>query len=429
MKLKIMHNQRGDTIMEVLICVAMLGFMLGAAFSLTNKNQQSARASQERSEATKIAEKQIEYLRAHYAKHATGPFDPPLTDNFCFKEDASIPDKGYKYVENVGLASPSPVIVSGAANEDKDSNYVADCKLSPNGYNYRISAWKAGTANATTLGAKAGAFVVTVRWDSVKGNGQEEVKMFYTIDQLSAGFYTSGIPVTPPSPPPPPSNFCTNIPGPSLPPGMTQDPATGFCKYTPYTWYGTWNTGFFGFMSFQFPGLTPNLTCSPVDAGRKTCLNGYTFWLLSTVINWSSPIKITYDLKTNLYNYSPVDYTFSNVATPLGSSTIPAGPAILNMYWTNDENNGLSPPPGYKPQVRIRINDSGGGSYNPCAPADYCQLPSYPNNSLSNLILAPIDIVVPENATTLTVEWLNDAWSPGVYDANVSFPDLRIERN
>ena len=178
-RLKIINNERGDTIMEVLICVAMLGFMLGAAFSLTNRNQLTSRASQERGEANRLAEKQVEYLRTYYAKN---PGVTPADDNFCFNNDGAYTANG----------SPS----ADKANDTDDAEYVTTCKDNRNGYDYKISFWKADLADTkSVLGSKGSAHVVTVRWDNVRGGDQEEVKMFYTIDQVSAGAYGAGISV------------------------------------------------------------------------------------------------------------------------------------------------------------------------------------------------------------------------------------------
>ncbi|MGI9028057.1 MAG: type IV pilus modification PilV family protein [Candidatus Saccharimonadales bacterium] len=58
-------SQRGETIVEVLICLAALGFMLLSAFTLTNHNQATNQASQERSRATKVMETQLELLRGY----------------------------------------------------------------------------------------------------------------------------------------------------------------------------------------------------------------------------------------------------------------------------------------------------------------------------------------------------------------------------
>lgn len=56
-------SQAGDTIVEVLICMAVISLVLGGAFVTTRKSQLGVRNSQEHAEALKLAESQIEQLR------------------------------------------------------------------------------------------------------------------------------------------------------------------------------------------------------------------------------------------------------------------------------------------------------------------------------------------------------------------------------
>lgn len=58
------QTERGDTIVEVLICILVISTMLAGAFATTNNSLQAVRMSQERSQAIKITESQVESLRA-----------------------------------------------------------------------------------------------------------------------------------------------------------------------------------------------------------------------------------------------------------------------------------------------------------------------------------------------------------------------------
>lgn len=57
-------TQRGDTLIEVLIALVILGLVLVSAYSSTSRSLRSARQAQERSEATKLAEAQAERLKS-----------------------------------------------------------------------------------------------------------------------------------------------------------------------------------------------------------------------------------------------------------------------------------------------------------------------------------------------------------------------------
>jgi hypothetical protein len=56
-------NQKGETIVEIMLSLAVLGAVVGASYAITSKSLAVATASQERSNATRLAETQIEYLK------------------------------------------------------------------------------------------------------------------------------------------------------------------------------------------------------------------------------------------------------------------------------------------------------------------------------------------------------------------------------
>ena len=58
------HNHYGDTIIEVLIVLAILGSGLAISYSIASKSLLISRDAQERTEATTILEAQIEQVRA-----------------------------------------------------------------------------------------------------------------------------------------------------------------------------------------------------------------------------------------------------------------------------------------------------------------------------------------------------------------------------
>lgn len=58
-------NSDGDTIVEVLICLAIVATLLGGAFTLTRSSRLGVRNSEEHTEALKVAENQIEQIRGN----------------------------------------------------------------------------------------------------------------------------------------------------------------------------------------------------------------------------------------------------------------------------------------------------------------------------------------------------------------------------
>ncbi len=74
-------SQRGDTIVEVLIAIAIISLVLTGAYSTTHKNLVATRSSQEHSEAVKLLQGQIEAGRAS-GKLTPGSHSIP-TAPFC----------------------------------------------------------------------------------------------------------------------------------------------------------------------------------------------------------------------------------------------------------------------------------------------------------------------------------------------------------
>ena len=56
-------TERGDTIVEVLIAISVMSLLIGGAFVLTNRSLQGTRAAQERLNALKLVESQLEQLK------------------------------------------------------------------------------------------------------------------------------------------------------------------------------------------------------------------------------------------------------------------------------------------------------------------------------------------------------------------------------
>lgn len=59
-------RERGDTIIEVLIAIAVVSSVLGISYAIMNRNILTLRDNQERTEALRLAQGQIEALRAQW---------------------------------------------------------------------------------------------------------------------------------------------------------------------------------------------------------------------------------------------------------------------------------------------------------------------------------------------------------------------------
>jgi type II secretory pathway pseudopilin PulG len=155
---KIWKNQSGDTIVEVLIAMTVASSVLGISLSTMNRNLAITRDNQERTEATKIAQGQLEALKA--AKQTGAPTIPAIGTNFCFSSDGR---------STITVTNGNPHV--GNANADTFADYGA-CKSPNNLYYYTIRNFD---------GTGSGTYDFYVRWDAFKGGNRNEIKMVYRI--------------------------------------------------------------------------------------------------------------------------------------------------------------------------------------------------------------------------------------------------------
>jgi prepilin-type N-terminal cleavage/methylation domain-containing protein len=173
------YDQRGDTIIEVLVCLVILGSVMGVTYKIAVRAQQSIRNAQERVEALKLAEGQLEQLKAlktsnnsNFADYAARTITTP---QFCF--DKNSPNSPLPVDKNNPFATPSNdwnVDVS----LDKFSSYPPGCRdVDPSGGTsglYNVSITPPGNATG-------GVFIVRIRWDRLGGGERQEVKVEYKL--------------------------------------------------------------------------------------------------------------------------------------------------------------------------------------------------------------------------------------------------------
>lgn len=74
-------KQAGDTIIEVLLAMTVIGLSLGVAYGIANRSARIGRQAQERTEATKLAESQLELMKG-YLNNNTVPRSSYQDANF-----------------------------------------------------------------------------------------------------------------------------------------------------------------------------------------------------------------------------------------------------------------------------------------------------------------------------------------------------------
>lgn len=160
--MKLARNNRGDTIVEVLICIAIISLVLVVSYGTANRNYRMMLDAQEHSVAEKLMERQAELLKA-YNSLSDGPvnghdalFNHGLT-NFCMVQGGSGPTTATNNGHNDGtnrcvLTADS---VMAAASEVPAYDVVV-------------------TVNGAAGIGGGKVFQVAVSWDSIMGGTARE---------------------------------------------------------------------------------------------------------------------------------------------------------------------------------------------------------------------------------------------------------------
>jgi type II secretory pathway pseudopilin PulG len=150
-KFKARNHQAGDTIIEVLIAVAVVTSVLGIVYSTMNRNLTTIRRNQEKTEASKMAQSQIESLKGLYSV-SPDTITNEANNGFCI---------------NGATVVAIPTKPSGTLNGDDLTTY-STC----------VSNFLRYVIKRDSTDTKL--YSVTVRYDAFNG-GRNEVKMYYRI--------------------------------------------------------------------------------------------------------------------------------------------------------------------------------------------------------------------------------------------------------
>jgi prepilin-type N-terminal cleavage/methylation domain-containing protein len=181
-----MRTQRGDTLIEVMISLAIIGSVISISYATASRALRTGRAAQERTEALKLVEGQIEMLKAAAAVPTTKVFGtsaPSVTDPaFCIT--AAGVAAGSVTTEQLTAAKASDInldtLTSGAVPLPAGTEYENACSLGPDN-RYKMSIVR--TDSPLVVGGNTyteSTFAVRARWVR-DGGGKDEVLIYYKI--------------------------------------------------------------------------------------------------------------------------------------------------------------------------------------------------------------------------------------------------------
>jgi prepilin-type N-terminal cleavage/methylation domain-containing protein len=151
-RLRLSTNQRGDTIVEVLVCIAIISLVLAGAFVTTRDSQLGVQDSQEHGEALKLIESQIEQLRYDAANGDANVFS---SGPYCYYQGSLVSTSGPTAADCVQDSS------GNKATAQPEFNLSVTGTPSDGGY----------------------LFTITSTWADINGNGNGQESMLYRLYQ------------------------------------------------------------------------------------------------------------------------------------------------------------------------------------------------------------------------------------------------------
>lgn len=144
--MKIFNKQKGETIVEVLISIAVIGAAVGGAFAIANRSNITVQASKERYQAQLAANGQADLLKIYTSSQANPT--PAMPESFCMISIAPVP-------------TTNPQCSAFAFNGGV--NYSISIRLADNGPDID------------------NVYVITVSWDSLINPSGDKVDLIYGI--------------------------------------------------------------------------------------------------------------------------------------------------------------------------------------------------------------------------------------------------------
>jgi prepilin-type N-terminal cleavage/methylation domain-containing protein len=165
---RLRNSQAGDTIIEVLIATAIVGLAIALAYGVANRSIRAARQAQERVEAVKIAETQLESMKAIASNEDPADDSKVFDDNrlFCIGTDNER--------KNFSAWTTAPAL---DADPLSASDYPVDC-VQGEGSRYHVSVKATELSGAVSPRYQ---FTVTVRWFGFGNLRKEQTVVEYRL--------------------------------------------------------------------------------------------------------------------------------------------------------------------------------------------------------------------------------------------------------
>ncbi|HVS79133.1 MAG TPA: hypothetical protein VHD84_02500 [Candidatus Saccharimonadales bacterium] len=180
-RLKQAHSRQasGDTIVEVLIAIAIAAFAIGISYATAHRSLLQAVTAQERNQALNILENQLSDLKLRYQKTNPDTFTSKFSytvNHFCLNDSASDPTaSNWLPIDNYSQVGDSSTLAA-ADPPSAGTPYDSGCHQTNGGADYYTditTSQSSGTSPNPTI------YRVIVRWEQLGGGPTNQASIYY----------------------------------------------------------------------------------------------------------------------------------------------------------------------------------------------------------------------------------------------------------
>lgn len=184
-RLSAKRNTRGDTIVEVLIAIAVAAFAISISYAIANQSLQHAIAAHERNEALNIIENQITDLKARYKYtffsnpglfNSRFPALGGVTRHYCLLDSAIDPNAANWLPMLNGITSPAQAETLASPPYNDTGGSACIRHASTTDYYIDIAAEVTSSSAGKT---DPTVYEISVRWNPVGGGQNQHAVIYY----------------------------------------------------------------------------------------------------------------------------------------------------------------------------------------------------------------------------------------------------------
>lgn len=163
---KLKQQQRGDTIIEVMVALSIMGVIIAGAYTTASRATRGAQMAQERIQAVKVAEHQTEVMREYAGRFTDTDINnpnPALNKNI--------------FINNTFCINPrnQQVVVWASGDPSSTSMFDDNLAVHPSG-SYPNGCISEDGRYFFSVKRNGNVFTTTVRWDRI-GGGRDQVSL------------------------------------------------------------------------------------------------------------------------------------------------------------------------------------------------------------------------------------------------------------